>query len=196
VIPEVTEKGRVNVEAFVHPVLAIEKRFETESGQSSNSETVVPIDLMMPGQGSYQALMISGPNSGGKTLSLKSFGLAAIMAKLALPIPVARVSKENPTVVDFFRDIDVEVGDNQSLSSGESTLMARLNSLSALIEKSSARSFTSGCEYFEYICCPTDCQEVHVVFHLIKLERTGYCACSFHSSIRKTCTVGRARRRN
>eukprot|EP00804_Cyclotella_cryptica_P002751 CCRYP_009634-RA/>CCRYP_009634-RA protein AED:0.15 eAED:0.15 QI:1562/1/1/1/1/1/2/2212/563 len=144
VIPEVAEKGRVNVKAFVHPVLAIEKRFETEAGLNSHTETVVPVDLMMPGQGSYQALMISGPNAGGKTLSLKSFGLAAIMAKLALPIPVARMSMENPTVVDFFRDIDVEVGDNQSLISGESTLMARLNSLSALIKKTSERSFASG----------------------------------------------------
>ena len=145
VIPEVVEEGRVEVRSFIHPVLAIEKKIEAD--ETLRPEPVVPIDLILPGQGSYQALMISGPNSGGKTLALKSFGLAAIMVKLALPIPVAQFSNDNPVVVDFFRDINVEVGDNQSLKYGESTLMARLNALSALIEKSSAAA--SDCESFQ-----------------------------------------------
>lgn len=140
VIPEVAEEGRINVHNFVHPVLAIEKKFEAESG--STPEQIVPIDLLMPGAGtdSYQALMISGPNSGGKTLALKSFGLAAIMVKLALPITLSQKPDGGCIVVDYFPDIVAEIGDNQSVLSGESTLMARLNSLSALIEKSSAAS--------------------------------------------------------
>ncbi|KAL7512051.1 hypothetical protein ACHAXN_009499 [Cyclotella atomus] len=135
VIPEVGEDGKVNVHKFIHPVLAIEKQFETDNGLGP--QKIVPIDLLMPGRGSYQALLISGPNSGGKTLALKSFGLAAALVKLALPITLAQVSDDDPVVVDYFRDIFAEIGDNQSLLSGESTLMARLNSLSALIEKSS-----------------------------------------------------------
>lgn len=135
VVPKVREDGRVNVLKFIHPVLAIEKLFEADNGLEP--QKIVPIDLLMPARGSYQALLISGPNSGGKTLALKSFGLAATMVKLALPITLANASDDSPVEVDFFRDIFAEIGDNQSLLSGESTLMARLNSLSALIEKSS-----------------------------------------------------------
>ena len=47
-----------------------------------------PVNLLIPGrrEGGYGARIISGPNGGGKTLALKSFGLAAIMAKLGIPI--------------------------------------------------------------------------------------------------------------
>lgn len=81
----------------------------------------------------------SGPNGGGKTLALKSFGLVAIMVKLGLPITVSRGFQESsPPVVDFFEDVLVEVGDSQSISKQESTLMARLNALASLIENMSS----------------------------------------------------------
>ena len=141
-IPEISEEGRINVHNFVHPVLAIEKKFEKDNG--SKPTPIVPIDLLLPGDDSYQALMISGPNAGGKTLALKSFGVVTVMVKLALPITLATVQNNSPVVVDFFQGIEVDIGDNQSLLSGESTLMARLNSLSALIEKSSV---DDNCKY-------------------------------------------------
>ena len=117
-------------------MLAIEKKFEVQSGLKPDS--IVPIDLLLSGEDSYQALIISGPNAGGKTLALKSFGIAAVMVKLALPITLATMQNDEPVVVDFFQDIEVDIGDNQNILSGESTLMARLNSLSVLIEKSSS----------------------------------------------------------
>ena len=136
VIPDISEEGRIHVHSFIHPVLAIEKKFEVQSGLKPDS--IVPIDLLLSGEDSYQALIISGPNAGGKTLALKSFGIAAVMVKLALPITLATMQNDEPVVVDFFQDIEVDIGDNQNILSGESTLMARLNSLSALIEKSSS----------------------------------------------------------
>lgn len=60
------------------------------------------------------------------------------MVKLGLPIPVSEVSPYVSVVVDYFHDITVEVGDNQSVKAGESTLMARLNACSSLIERLSA----------------------------------------------------------
>ena len=62
------------------------------------------------------------------------------MVKLGLPISRATTTEDHDIVADYFPDIDAEIGDNQSLLSGESTLMARLNSLSSLIEKSSVES--------------------------------------------------------
>ncbi len=61
-----------------------------------------------------------------------------MMVKLGLPIPIAEVSRNVSVVVDYFHDITVEIGDNQSVKAGESTLMARLNACSALIERISA----------------------------------------------------------
>ena len=69
-IPEVGEEGRINVHNFVHPILAIEKKFKKENGSSSSP--VTPIDLLIPGNNSYQALIISGPNAGGKEGRLPS----------------------------------------------------------------------------------------------------------------------------
>lgn len=122
VIPEVGNESIINVKEFVHPILAIEKSIRD----------VVPVDLLLPGQ----VLMISGPNAGGKTLSLKSFGLTACFVKLGIPITVVRNPSEDCKVrVDFFDEIFVEIGDNQNLIAGESTLMARLNACATLIQR-------------------------------------------------------------
>ena len=137
VVPEIDKKGRLNVEQFIHPVLALE----------GNEGSITPVDLIIPGNDEgYQALMISGPNGGGKTLALKSFGLAAMMVKLSLPITISQPpsSEDNmntpPPIVDYFENILVEVGDSQSISKHESTLMARLNALSSLIQTLSSSS--------------------------------------------------------
>ncbi|KAL7433928.1 hypothetical protein ACHAXM_003851 [Skeletonema potamos] len=122
VIPEIRNETVINVKDFVHPLLALEK----------SVRDVVPVDLFLPGQ----VLMITGPNAGGKTLSLKSFGLTACFVKLGIPITVLRKPSEDCKVrVDFFEDIFVNIGDNQDLIAGESTLMARLNACSALIQR-------------------------------------------------------------
>ncbi|KAL9185078.1 hypothetical protein ACHAXT_002855 [Thalassiosira profunda] len=132
-IPQIGTEGRICVEKFVHPVLALEG--DVVNGDEDRKVGVVPVDLILPGKGGYQSLMISGPNGGGKTLALKSFGLVAMMAKLGLPITT---SASAPTVVDFFDDVHVKVGDEQSITKHESTLMARLNALSSLIENITA----------------------------------------------------------
>ena len=133
VIPCIGKKGQIHVEKFVHPVLAL-------SEVDNSSSKITPVDLIIPGDEGYQALMISGPNGGGKTIALKSFGLIAMMFKLGLPVTISRNAQENksPPIVDYFEDILVEVGDTQSISKHESTLMARLNALSDLIHTMSS----------------------------------------------------------
>lgn len=75
------------------------------------------------------------------------------MVKLGLPIPISKVTPNVSVVVDYFHDITVEVGDNQSLKAGESTLMARLNACSSLIKRISApevmdmSKFSFGCDF-------------------------------------------------
>jgi DNA mismatch repair protein MutS2 len=98
-----------------------------------------PVNLLIPGrrEGGYGARIISSPNGGGKTLALKSFGLAAIVAKLSIPISTTETESaggdERYLVVDYFDEILVEVGDSKSVRRQESMLVARLNLFSALI---------------------------------------------------------------
>ena len=110
-------------------------------GGGRGVRAVTPVDLLIPGrwEGGYGARIISGPNGGGKTLALILFRLAAIMAKLGIPIITTETEsagggKRRP-IVDYFDEILVEVGDSQSVRRQESMLVARLNSFSALIQR-------------------------------------------------------------
>ena len=128
-VPHIGNEGVIDVANFVHPVLYAGLDYV------SSSRAVIPIDLrVLP---SERSLLISGPNGGGKTIAMKSFGLVAIMSKLGIPIPISKQRKERLRV-DFFDEIFVEVGDNQNITSEESTFTVRMNSLSALLEKLSA----------------------------------------------------------
>jgi DNA mismatch repair protein MutS2 len=85
-----------------------------------------------------QALTISGPNGGEKTLALQSFGLCAVLCKLGIPIPVDKTINgeyNEVTRVDYFEDILIDLGDSQSVSTGYSTLMAKLNTCSRIIKR-------------------------------------------------------------
>ncbi|KAL7473930.1 hypothetical protein ACHAXS_014302 [Conticribra weissflogii] len=67
-IPIVENEGRIMVEGFMHPVLALEKSVVAENEMGTNSsdgrQTVVPVDLKLPGKEGYKGLIISGPNAG------------------------------------------------------------------------------------------------------------------------------------
>jgi DNA mismatch repair protein MutS2 len=79
----------------------------------------VPLDLAI--DATSQILVIGGPNTGGKTVALKSVGLLCLMARSGLPIPAAE-----GTVVPFFDSIFAEIGDDQSLGAGLSTFSAQI----------------------------------------------------------------------
>lgn len=133
IIPAVDCDGIVDIQSFIHPVLAL-----------SEKSPVVPIDLILDSDS--RSLIISGPNGGGKTLALKSFGVASTLTKVGVPIPTNVSSKtlneHNLARVDFFRDVLIEVGDQQNVAGGESTLMARLNHMSSVIQRVSRGTST------------------------------------------------------
>jgi len=135
-MPEVFNNGVIDIKDFIHPVLALRNL--------ASKSSAVPIDLKLSGDQDSRALIISGPNGGGKTLALKSFGIASILSKVGIPIPVNKPVSRNDGKdvifprVDFFREIHIEVGDQQNVDGGESTLMARLNSCSKIIHRLSS----------------------------------------------------------
>jgi DNA mismatch repair protein MutS2 len=88
---------------------------------------VVPSDLTL---GAGHAIVVSGPNAGGKTVALKTMGLAALMVRAGIPVPCAEGS-----VVGLFDVVLTDVGDDQSLQKNLSTFSAHVSNLAAILQE-------------------------------------------------------------
>jgi DNA mismatch repair protein MutS2 len=135
-IPNVSSDGQIVVDQFVHPLLLT----GTSKHQREENQQVVPIDLRLPDETGHRALIISGPNGGGKSLAMKSFGLVAVFCKLGIPIPMKTrrtggTDQSRTPRVDFFDHLMVSVGDLQNVEDGQSTFTAQLNAYSSWIDE-------------------------------------------------------------
>ena len=93
---------------------------------------VVPNDLELA---AGTALVISGPNAGGKTVALKSLGIAVWMARAGIPIPALPESR-----VGWFEPVLTDIGDEQSLARSLSTFSAHVANLRAILERAGPRA--------------------------------------------------------
>lgn len=105
-MPQITDDGKMHLKKARHPLL--------------DQKKAVPIDLSLGED--YQALIITGPNTGGKTVALKTAGLLAAMTMCGLLIPVSDGSS-----ISVFKHILVDIGDSQSIEQNLSTFSSHTN---------------------------------------------------------------------
>jgi len=121
-----------------HPLLLTDK----------GPEMVVPVDIdFEPG---IQGLVVSGANAGGKTVALKTLGLVSLMARCALPLPVAVESS-----IPLFSEILADIGDEQSISEDVSTFSGHLHHIDTILRRCDTRSLV----LFDELGAGTDPQE-------------------------------------
>ena len=121
---QIVDEPIVDLRLLRHPLLALRA---VESGSK-----VTPNDValgLVPEHSTAKALVVSGPNAGGKTVLLKSVGLAALLARAGLPVPAAPGSQ-----VGFFHQVLADIGDQQSVTGDLSTFSAHLANLSAILD--------------------------------------------------------------
>ena len=114
IVPEVPDEPIVRLVAGRHPILAL------------RGVDVVPNDATLGGR--RPALVLSGPNTGGKTVTIKTLGLAALLVRAGLPVPAAPGTK-----VGFFDHILTDIGDQQDVQEDLSTFSGHVLCLTEIL---------------------------------------------------------------
>ena len=117
--PALSEEGRINLRRARHPLIDPKK--------------AVPIDIALGGD--FDTLVITGPNTGGKTVSLKTLGLSCIMAACGL-----HIAADSGSTVPVLARVLADVGDEQSIEQSLSTFSSHMSNIVGMLKEADERT--------------------------------------------------------
>lgn len=123
-MPKVCSEAKIKLYGARHPLLC---------EKMGNLHKVIPFDIELGND--YRLLILSGPNTGGKTVLLKAVGLISLMALSGIPVPVGEDSE-----IGLFENVFADIGDDQSIENALSTFSSHIDKIKRMLNNASLRS--------------------------------------------------------